>query len=71
MDKVLIWLLEWAKDSPILVLLIVVAGGAVIMGPAYITAISGALSRKRHDDVLLFEKEERLKKRIQDRRNRK
>lgn len=69
MEEVVKWLLEWAKDSPVWVTVIASAFVAVSMGPAYIKAISEALSRKRHDDVQLLEKEERLRKRLQDRRN--
>lgn len=67
MTEVVIWLLEWAKGSPISVFAIVVVAGAGAMGPAYIKAFSEAKSRKRHDDVQLLEKEERIKKRLQDR----
>ncbi|MGU3399256.1 hypothetical protein ACLBWS_05855 [Brucellaceae bacterium D45D] len=66
MDKIAVWLLDWAKDSPLLVFLIASALLAISSGPAYIKAISEAKSRKRHDDVLLTEKEQRLKKRIAD-----
>jgi hypothetical protein len=68
LEDVIKWLLEWAKDSPALVLAIAVAAMAVAHGPAYIKAISEARSRRRHDDVQLLEKEERMKKRLQEKR---
>lgn len=68
MDAIGTWLLEWAKDSPFLVFVIASGLLAISSGPAYIKAISEARSRKRHDDVQLLGKEERLKKRLQDRR---
>jgi hypothetical protein len=71
MEEVVKWLLEWAKDSPIWVAVIASTFVAVSMGPAYIKAISEALSRKRHDDVQLLEKEERLKRRLESLGNRK
>jgi hypothetical protein len=69
MEAIGTWLLEWAKDSPFLVFLIASGLLAISSGPAYIKAISEARSRKRHDDVQLLEKEDRMRKRIADRRN--
>lgn len=68
MEEVVKWLLEWAKDSPFLVFLIAFCALAISHGPAYIRAISEVRSRKRHDDVLLSEKEHRLQQRIEDRK---
>jgi hypothetical protein len=70
LEKAVEWLLNWAADSPLLVALIGSALVVVHYGPAYIKAISEAISVRRRDNVELSERENRLRKQIESRKRR-
>ncbi len=69
-EKALEVLLGLIPESPLWLAVIALFVLAVHYGPAYIKAISEAKSLKRHDDVALLEKEERIRRKIEQARER-
>ncbi|GGB00639.1 hypothetical protein GCM10011491_31040 [Brucella endophytica] len=64
MDKAIEAVLTAIGNNPWLIALFAIFVLLLHYGPAYITAISNALSQRRRDDVELLEKEAKLKAKL-------
>lgn len=69
MDKAIDALLKAIGNNPLLIALFAIFLLFLHYGPAYIKAISDAVSQRRRDNVDLLEQEAELKSRILDLKN--